>query len=402
MKYILLITLLLAACSGSESNTNIAESSDIVTININVEEAKPILMSEFFSGITYFPLSNPTGEPVGNIFKIMTQGDKIALYDRPKKSVWIYTDEGEYLNEVKIPQGQGPGELEHISDVYFDEQFNVHAMGAFKFVTLDMEGNLLNETQVDLFAKYFTYIVEDSIYFGFADGNPNARIPEQHKGYDLFAFNDNGKITNSYVPIEENKQGISYGIPNYFPEHDGQHYFFKHLDDTVYAIKDNRVEPAYLLDFGEQALNDEVFEKRSEYGGEIWQWTDFWESEIEPNDYIVYKSNVEITDRFIHTRVGNSNSKYMVLFDRDRKKTHVGEETFVNDIDNGPSPFIYLSSDEHLYSYVDAYTFLGHMNEVYENDREKYFSNEMSRLRTLANSMREESNPILMRLEFKK
>lgn len=401
MKYIFLFTLLIAACSGSESNTNLTESSDIVTININVEDAKPIHMSEFFSDIKYFPLSNPTGEPVGSIFKIMTQGDKIALYDKPKKSVWIYTDDGEYLNEVKIPQGQGPGELEHISDVYFDEQFNVHAMGAFKFVKLSKDGELLNETQFDLFARYLTYIEDDSTYFGFADGNPNARIPEQHKGFDLFAFNDEGRITKSLIPIDKNKQGISYGIPNYFPEYDGQNYFFKHLDDTIYEVKNNRVEPAYLLDFGEQALNDEVFEKRSDYGEEIWEWTDFWENEIIANDYIVFKTNFEITNRYIHSRVGNTKSNYMVLYDRVNKTTHIGEERFVNDIDNGPSPFIYLSSDEHLYSYVDAYTFLGHLNEVYENDRERYFSDEMSRLRTIANSMRDESNPILMRLEFK-
>lgn len=402
MKYLYIIIIaVFYGCSGNDVEKSTVNQGNPVEIKIDVSEAKPMHMSEFFSNISYFPLTAPGDSPIGRINKIMPQGDKIALYDQAKKSVWIYTENGDYLNEVRIPQGRGPGELEHISDVYFDEEFRIQAMGAFKFVTLDLQGNLLNETQLNLFATYLIYNTVDSTYFAFADGNPNLRLPEHHQGYNLYEFDENGKIENRYIPIEKNKQGIAFGIPNYFPTYKSQKYFFKHLHDTVYSIGTNGVEPAYTFDFGSQALPDEIFEKRSEYGSEIWQWTDFFDNEVRPYDYITHKNNFEITDRFIHTRVGSSQSKHMILYDRDSKVTHVGEEKFVNDIDFGPSPFIYQSSDEHLFSYVNANDFLRLMNDIYENDREKYLSTSMDRLRSIANSMTDARNPILMRLNFK-
>lgn len=401
MKYLyLIIFAVFYGCSGngSENNSTVNQGNP-VEIRIDVEEAKPLYMSEFFSDISYFSLNTPNDRPIGLINKIMPQGDKIALYDRTKKSVWIYTENGDYVNEVEIPQGRGPGELEHISDVYFDEEFNIHAMGYFKFIVLDMEGNQLNETRLDLFVRHFTYV--DSSYFGFSDGNPNTGIPEQHQGFNLYKFDEDGNIENSYRPIEKNKQGIGFGVPNYFPVYEGDQYYFQHLHNTVYSINTTGITPAYTFDFGDQAVPDEVFEHRFDYGSEIWEWTDFWDNEITAYNYVVYKTNFEITDRFIHTNVGRQDVSYMVLFDREEKVTHVGEDTFVNDIDYGPSPFIYLSSDEDLYSYVDANDFLSLMNDIYENDREKYMSDEMSELRSIANSMTDVGNPILMRLEFK-
>lgn len=398
--YIIIITVFYG-CSGNDVEKGTDNQGNPIEIRVDMSEAKPLHMSEFFSGITYFPLTTPDNRPIGRIYKIMPQGDKIALYDQAKKSVWIYTEQGDYVSEVKIPQGRGPGELEHISDVYFDEDFNIHALGAFKFVTLDMQGNSLSETQLDLFVKYLIHNTADSSYLGFSSGNPNLGLPKQDRGFNLYKFDESGNIGNSYMPIEKNKQGISFNVPNYFPTYKGDHYYFQHLHDTVYSVGENGVEPAYTFDFGDQTLPDEVFEKRSEYGSEIWQWSDFWNNEVRPYNYITHKNNFEITDQFIHTRVGSSQSKHMILFDREEKVTHVGEEKFVNDIDFGPSPFIYLSSDEHLFSYVEANDFLRLMNDIYENDREKYYSTRMSRLRNIANSMHDSSNPLLMRLSFK-
>lgn len=401
MKYCILIFFLFLGCSESSSEKSINKSREIVKIDIDIDEARPLRMSEFFSGITYISLKTPNNSPMGIITKIMPQGDTIALYDQSKKSVWIFNDEGIFESEIKIPEGRGPGELEHISDVYFDEDLRIHVLGAFKFITLDIDGNLLMESSMDLFARYFTYDLISKSYYGYADGNPNVRISDEYKGYDLFKFDDTGVIENSFIPIDKNKQGISYGIPNYFPTYIGEHYFFKHLHNIVYKIEDDEIQPAYVLDFGDYALPDEIFERRKDYGNEIWQWTEFWDNEIEPYDYIVFKTNFEITEKYIHMRVGNSVSKYMILYDKKEKETFVGEARFINDIDFGPTPFIFMSSDNHLYSYVNANDFLRHMNAVYENNRDRYFSNKMSELRRLSNSMNENSNPVLMKLEFK-
>lgn len=398
--YILLLSVFLSCCSTENSGIVNNKNSELVEIEVNVERADTLRMSDFFSGITYYFLKTPNSEPIGSIFKIMVQGNYVALYDRSKKSVWVFTKKGDYVNEVKIPQGRGAGELEHIADVYFDNNFRIHALGAFKLLVLDLDANLIEETSLDFFITYIHYKNEN--YYGYTEGNPNSTSPKKFQGYDLYRFNVNGEIQESYLPMDKNKIGLSYGVPNYFPIYKEQTYYFQHLNDTVYSIEAEDLHPSYVFNFGEQTLPEEIFKRRNNYGSEPWQWTDFWENEVNPYDYIAYKTNFEITDRYIHSRVGNAKSKYMILFDRVKKITHIGKDIFVNDIDFGPSPYIYLSSDESLYSYIGANEMLRHLNSLYNNDREKYFSKELKHMRNIADSIREDSNPILMRLDFKK
>ncbi|MTI87933.1 MAG: 6-bladed beta-propeller [Balneolaceae bacterium] len=400
MKYgILLLSVFLSYCSAEHPRVVDDHDSELVKITVDVEKTDTLRMSEYFSNITYHHLKTPNNEPIGRIFKILIQDNHVALYDRSKKSVWIFTKSGEYVNEVKIPQGRGVGELENISDVYFDNENRIHALGSFELLMLDMEGNLIEEISLDFFGYRFTYYENTGNYFAYS-GTFNTRIPDQFQGYDLYKFNMRGQVIGSYIPQVENKLGLDFGVPNSFPVYRGVYYYFQHLNDTVYYIGENDLKPAYVFEFGDQALPEEIFERRKKYGTEFWQWSDFWENEIDPYDYITHKTNFEVTDRYIHSRLGSAESNYMILYDREKKTTHIGKDKFVNDIDYGPSPYIYLSSDESLYSYVEANDMLRHLNELYNNDREKYFSREVEQLRRIADSMRENSNPILMRLDF--
>jgi len=398
----IVIIVLFWGCKSAEKETGPTTIDGVVEIKVDVEDARPLAMSEFFSNVTYLPLKTPNSRPIGYIFKIMPQGDKIVLYDRSSQSVWVFSDSGEYITEVRIPYGRGAGEIEHISDVYFDKEFNVHAMGAFKYVEYDMNGELLNETQFDQFVQAIVYSNRDSMYYANFEGSPNQRIDEKFRDFQLYAFNKDGEIENGYLPLSKNKMGIGYTIPNRFPLYENKLFFFRHLDDTVYELSADTVKAAFRFNFGEQTLTDEVFENRYSYGSEMWEWSDFWDAEVRPYGYITYLSFVELTHEFIFSGVGSGNgSHFMILYNRETGEVDVGEEKFINNIDYGPSPFLYSSSDEYLYSYVNAGDLLRRLNSVYQNNREIYGSDKMKELRRLASDMREESNPVLMRLTFK-
>jgi hypothetical protein len=394
----------LLGCSGENINDQPNADStveDIIEIKVDIEKAKELKMSEFFSNVSYYPLETPDNAPIGLIDKIMIQEGHIALYDKTKRSVWVYSKSGEYVSEVRIPYGRGPREIEHLLDVSFDKDLNIHALGDFKFLIFDLNGEVKKEVSFDLFVRKFIYDSDKGSYFSFAGGNKNSKLPSSLRGNNVFEFDQNGEIISTYMPFEENRTAIGYGIPNNFPTYAGEHYYFQHLYDTVYTFEGNDLKPAYYLNFGENKLTEEVLDKSIDYGGTAYTWSDFWDNEVEPYDIVAYKTTFEITDKFIHTIVGSYKENYMILYDRKTKVTHVGANTFLNDIDYGPSPFIYLSSDQSLYSYVEANDFLRLMNKIYKEDREKYFSTKMSRLRELANGMTDVKNPILMRLDFK-
>jgi len=398
MKYIISALLIFCSCSHKVESEINYDKTDFIEITVDIKKVQGLKMSDFFSNVSYFPLETPNNEPIGLIDKIMVQGGHIALYDKTKNSVWVYTKLGEYVNEVKIPYGRGPGEIEYLLDIYFDKDLNIHALGNFKFLVFDLNGKVKNEVLFDLFVNKFTYNSNRESYYSFAGGNQNTKLPKEIRGNNVFEFEVDGEIVNTYMPFEKNRNGTGYGVPNNFPRYKSDYYYFQHLYDTVYYFTDNNLNPAYYLNFGENALTEEILDKSLVYR----DWTEFWNKEVKTSDYIVYKTSFEITDKYIHSSVRSSKEEnYMILYDRIRKVTHVGRSTFLNDLDYGPSPFIYLSSDESLYSYVESNDFLHLMNRIFNEDREKYNSDKMSGLRKLARGMTEVKNPILMRLDFK-
>ena len=141
---VLLFTMLITSCSQTKNELHIPD--DLETIQINLEEAGILKMSDFISEIEYIPLETPDGRPIGRIRKFLINDSYLGFYDQARKSVWVYTRDGEYINEVIIPEGKGPGELENFEDVILTDQGEIHALGSFKIVVYDIKGNFIDET----------------------------------------------------------------------------------------------------------------------------------------------------------------------------------------------------------------------------------------------------------------
>lgn len=204
---ILLIVFLFTACQSSEIKSTSSKKNLAQTIQIDLEKASPIHMSEFFSNIDYIYLKTPFNRPIGMIWKIMIQKDYIALYDRPRKSVWIYSKTGKFINEVSIKEGKGPQELQDISDVTFSSNNIIHVLGRFKIVTYNIEGNFLNEFTFKFFVYNFIYNSDTKKYVANANNNPNrGLLSEPTVDHNLYFFKNDGVITDYFLPIEQIKK----------------------------------------------------------------------------------------------------------------------------------------------------------------------------------------------------
>lgn len=68
MRYLYLMLFIFpVACSSPNSET--VSSEDVTTIEVNIDEAEPVYMSEYFSGIDYIYLESPEDRPIGRIRK---------------------------------------------------------------------------------------------------------------------------------------------------------------------------------------------------------------------------------------------------------------------------------------------------------------------------------------------
>lgn len=374
----------------------------VETIQVDFDSAQNSLkMSEFFSELSYHEIKSLPGEPVGRIRKVMVQDDIIGLYDEARQCVWINTIDGEFVEKVSIPRGKGPGEIERLSDVIFTENNQIHALGAFKIVVYDLEGNLLNEIDFDFYIYKFVYEPTTKRYIGYAANSLNTHLNNNHSGKNLIIFDDSGEIIDSKIPIPRGRDHMKFMISNRFPEYNNETLFFPHLSDTVYNVTENNIVPKYALDFNENSISQEVFDKRKNYSLVPQEWVQFNEEELLNNDLVIFHFFFNEVESYLHFRVGTGENVYNIIYDKDNDITHVGPEKLTNDIDNGFVPFFYDTDDNKMYSVIESNELLRHMNQVYENDYEIYADPKMSELRNLAQTLSDNSNPILQIATFK-
>ncbi|MCW9707045.1 6-bladed beta-propeller [Fodinibius salsisoli] len=393
------LCILLFACSGQNGPSKSGEK--VTTIEVDIDEAEPIRMSEYFSDINYFYLESPDERPIGRVWKMMFQDNYIALYDRARGSIWIYTKEGEFVNEVEIPVGRGPGELTNHEDVIFTKDHKFHILGQLKIVVYGIEGSFVEETAYHFWAYDFTYNPSTKEYIGYASNSLNRDQLNRHGGKNLLYFDKSGEITQSFLSIGKGKEQIGYNIPNNFPTYNGDQLFISHLVDTVYSVHKNGVIPKYALDYGEYAIPQEVFGRRYDYRKNMYNWGEFLEKEIESKDYIAYLSYFNETDKFINFDIGTGEENFVVFYNKNTCETRVASDKMINDIDYGLATYIYEAHDNVLYTVIGANTLLRHLNDLYENEPQKYKSPKMKELRELAHSIDKNRNPILMVMPFK-
>lgn len=358
-------------------------------------------MSDYFSKLEYHALRTPKGQPVGRIRKIMPQQERIGFFDEARKSVWIFTYEGEYVNEVRIPEGRGPGEIEHLSDVLFTKEDLIYALGLYKIVVYNTDGKFIEETKFKTIIRKFIYVPETQEYIGYADNSLNEQMANEHAGHNLIAVNKEGTFTKSFIPVPNGREYMGYIVPNNFPTYQEEQLFFSHLSDTVYTVYADSVKPRYILDYGEDTIPEEVFDRRGNYSDVFYEWVDFSENELEAKGYISFLTFFNETNSYIYANLGSHNITYTIMYNKVTKETVVGPSRFTNDIDYNYVPFIYESDDHALYTIIEAYDFLTNLNEIYKNEPQKYRSPQMQSLINIAHSLDENSNPVLQIATFR-
>jgi len=277
----------------------------------------------------------------------------------------------------------------------------IHALGAFKIVVYNLEGEFIREVNFDFFIYRFTHLEQEDLYVGYAGNSKNTQIRNTHSGNNLFFFNKDGKVIKSAVPIPKGREQMRFMVSNKFPLYDNITKFYPHLSDTVYSINPDEVVPRYVLNYQEHSIPEEVFSRREQYSRIPHEWVEFREKELIENDYVLNLFYFNETNRFIHFRIGTGSSQYNIFHDKLTGETKVGPRRLTNDIDYAFVPFIYESSDESLYTIIEAGDLIRELNRIYENEPLLYAHPNTQHLVNLANSLKEDSNPVLQILHFK-
>jgi hypothetical protein len=160
--------------------------------------------------------------------------------------------------------------------------------------------------------------------------------------------------------------------------------------DTLYILKNSRLEPYAIFNLGKNKMDPNIIFGRSH--------SEFQDKLNQIKDQVFLRKIAENKDYlFVTLKLGLSDSSMQYIFNkRTSTLTNLGLNNIVNDIDGGLSFWPrYIYNDSILVDYIDAYKLV----PMIHDKQSKNLTNKNAFQDEKFNSLSETSNPILIILK---
>jgi hypothetical protein len=363
--------------------------SQITTIDLLVAPKSEITtLSEIATDVKYIPLQTNENSLIKYVYDFMPCNNKLYIY--ALSSILCFDNSGKYLYKLD-KQGRGPEEYTYISDWDLSPAnslliilvpnkillYNITDRGFVYSKALNIKGQPRN---IDFGPDQKSILLS----FGSSQGDePFRNVLINLAGDTLKA------IPNSYKYVKNTKMMFMAKYENLIFKNNNSLYFKFWLSDTVFALdRSGKISPSMKMDsHGKlcttQALADFNEETMSKYLAIT--------SIFETQKYLIYRS-----------------SKY-TIYDKVTKQPSFVEtkslkdtKWLIDDITGGVNIEPKFCVDGILYSWVDALTFKKYVaSDAFKTSVVK-FPEKKKAIQSLADSLDETDNPVLIMITPKK
>ena len=392
-----IIVFLLLFCSCVSNSNKIQQDEDvlqtelpyIISLEKEIDNIQLTGLSEIGSTITYIPLETNSLSLLKELKQVIVTDSCITVFDKDK--VLMFNNSGHFLKQFGR-NGQGPGEYNSpsIFGFCFSHDYNkLYVLTArhvcFEF---DMEGKFLNSYKLDSVPNQILPLKDDLFVF-YCLNVPEFMDPI---GQSLIISDLNNNIQKTYKNYHKrvNKPGMGMiRSPLYYFQDNVR--FQEFGVDTLYTITEEELIPHAIFHLGK--------------------------SEMPSDLHIPGNTNLENLNRTLDEHLGkyllfnileDVNHFYLTLFNfRDNiygyynKHNNTvkifGEQGFQNNIDGGLTFFPkYIYNDSILVDYVNAFTLREHVLKSNATEMRRLYGQKYDDLVKLANSLDDDSNPIVV------
>lgn len=228
------------------------EEKVIPEIRVDIDHPEYCRMERLFYEPEVVFLQHDTLGFLGSVSKVFLGEHKIYVLDKQLNSVGIFERNGKYLTVIR-PAGRGPGEFDHLTDFFVDEnrgELVIYADRPYKFLYYDLEGHFRKEVLCKVLYK--------EIGWG-EDGRIVAlNSSEKAAGYLSFIRHDDVGTTQetfSALPYQGTGDLYTEGMEMNRSE---KLNFTRRGDNIIYSLEGTEVVPRYRVDFGNHALPEHV------------------------------------------------------------------------------------------------------------------------------------------------
>lgn len=392
---ILILALFVISCQNSHNK----DKNQIKTFDLKeLPKLTMVKLSDLgFTDIEYIPLETSEQSLVSgtdDVFfpiKIVVDENSYLMIIR-YKTILKFQDNGSFQARIGTV-GKGPGEFTVAHDVDINsEDHNTYLVSAWqkKFNVYTESGEFKRSFNMPLYAP---------IDFRFVD-NDILCYCENHMGniensYTL--LDTQGKIIKSFTnryPFK-NHDAFGFSRENIFYRFNNRLFKKEVYSDTVYVYENMAFKPHLVIEVGKKLITPDA---RSMYDG-----LEIAKNFIQPlnlfefGDFVYYDFVYRFVlpnDVLIYSFIGSKQNNYQALF--------IKSEGIINDLDGGPNILPRTIKDDNtIIALVDAVQLKAHVaSETFKNSIPKY-PEKKKELATLADSLKETDNPVLIMVRLK-
>lgn len=341
IKYFLIV-LFIVSCNTNNKQGNVLQVKNTpnATIGIDLDDQVPIRYSDFITEVDYITLNTPSEDFIAQATKLLINDSIIGIFDAPGNVIWIFDKSGNFKKKIEISEGRGPGEMITLNDAVLGKQNKIHVLGLLKLVTLNYDGEVVNEIKLPYALEKFEYLPKDDAFVLYMANSIVGEDGETQDVYNLIMIDKKGTILNKFIPVGKEKMGLSFIIPSNFYEANGQVHHFGFLDNNIYKVHGtDSVQVKYRINYEDITKPD--YELRKKYQTD----SNFIQEEIWGKDYPVFTS-IHETEKYVYgSLLYNGRSQFLYNKDHDEVKFH---EDIINDF-FGMDVFLTGSNANYLY-----------------------------------------------------
>jgi hypothetical protein len=189
------------------------------------------------------------------ISKIMTDENKIFIFDQSLNGIFVFDKDGKFLYPIK-KVGVGPGEYTQLMNVCLDEknkQLILFPDSPRKIYYMDYSGNLLREKNV---SSYYRDVIcsENDIY-------TISLLPSEENKFCYINIidKDSGK-EKCLLNDDEVVQNTVFTAGSYLTRTKSVNFTVKY-ENFIYEIDDKKIRKKYEIDFGKYNLPEKYKQK---------------------------------------------------------------------------------------------------------------------------------------------
>ncbi len=247
-------------CAVSACKTSQDSSGDLITIDVEKAYDDPmrdLMLSEIVEDIEYVKLETSPSCYISEYAReVAISQNYLIIFDSDQNRILLFSKNGEYLNDIGS-YGKGPGEYSYASNFSIspNEKLVVLRGDSKTYMVFSINGEFISEYKFPLLALGNS---------GFLDNGSFAIFQQTYwwpneTGFQLLLLDD--QLTHASDSLLFNHKdttrirGMGYEIDN-FSLFQNNMYYRQHLQDTIFRIVDNIVEPYLLFKLGNLRLPD--------------------------------------------------------------------------------------------------------------------------------------------------